>query len=370
MKKANFLKRLAALKSMLPEIKADTLWITQPENRRYFSGFKAEDTSFTESSGSLLINQKESLLVTDSRYTTEARKEAFAFEVVTLKKPIAEELPVFLRKLGTKVLGFETAHLTWELHRQVQNTLKRLSPPIRLTPVRALLENMRIIKDRDELRAMAAASQLMGDILEEIISHLRTGVSEKSLAWEIEGLVREGGAEGLAFPSIVASGPNSALPHAVPTERKIRAGEPITLDVGLRMDGYCCDMTRTVFIDAPKPAFKKIYRTVREAQLAGLDAVRSNVMSDIPDKAARDIIEKTGYGLFFGHALGHGVGLAAHESPRLAPRKPELLREGMVVTVEPGIYIPHKGGVRLEEMVAIGKKGIKILTQCNYLYDF
>ena len=136
------------------------------------------------------------------------------------------------------------------------------------------------------------------------------------------------------------------------------------------MDGYCCDMTRTVFIEEPKPAFRKIYRTVREAQLAGLDAVRPDVMSNIPDKAARDVIEDAGFGPFFGHALGHGVGLAAHESPRLAPRKPETLKEGMVVTVEPGIYIPQKGGVRLEDMVAIGKKGIKTLTQCNYLYDF
>lgn len=355
---------------MLPGIKADSLLITQPENRRYFSGFKAEDTSFTESSGSLLMNQRISFLVTDSRYTTEAQKEAHAFEVVTMKKTLAEELPTLLRRLGTKVLGFETAHLTWELHRQIQNALKRLSPPIRLTPIRDLVENMRIIKDRDELHAMAAASQLMGDILEEMIPRLQAGVSEKSVAWEIEGLAREGGAEGLAFPSIVASGPNSALPHAMPTERKIRPREPITLDVGLKMDGYCCDMTRTVFLEEPNPAFKKIYRTVREAQLAGLDAVRPDIPSNIPDKAARDIIEDAGFGPFFGHALGHGVGLAAHERPRLAPRKPETLKEGMVVTVEPGIYIPQKGGVRLEEMGVIGKNGINILTQCNYLYDF
>jgi Xaa-Pro aminopeptidase len=370
MKKASFLKRLTALKSMLSKNKADTLWIIQPENRRYLSGFRADDTSFIESSGSLVINKNKSLLVTDSRYTTEAMKEAFAFEVITLKNPIAEELPTLLQKLGTKVLGFETAHLTWEVHRQIQYALKRLSPPIRLTPVRMLMENMRLIKDGDELHALAASSQLMGDVLEEIIPRLKPGQSEKSIAWEIEGLVREGGAEGLAFPSIVASGPNSALPHAMPTDRKIRPKEPITLDVGLKKDGYCCDMTRTVFLGEPGPTFKKIYRTVRKAQLAGLDAVRADVMSNVPDRAARDIIEEAGFGPFFGHALGHGVGLAAHESPRLAPRKPEPLKEGMVVTVEPGIYIPQKGGVRLEEMVAIGKKGIKILTQCNFFYDF
>jgi Xaa-Pro aminopeptidase len=168
----------------------------------------------------------------------------------------------------------------------------------------------------------------------------------------------------------VASGPNGALPHAVPTNRKIRVKEPIIFDVGIRMNGYCSDMTRTIFLGSPGPKFKKIYRIVRQAQLAALQSVLPGIDSTHPDKIARDIIKKAGFGDYFGHALGHGVGLATHESPRLGPRDPKKLEEGMVVTVEPGIYIPGSGGVRLEEMVVVSKKGPKILTKNERFYDF
>jgi Xaa-Pro aminopeptidase len=233
-----------------------------------------------------------------------------------------------------------------------------------------MVEDLRIIKDPAEIKAMEASSDLMSRILGEVISSLEPGRTEKEIAWQIEGLAREGGADGLAFPSIVASGPNSALPHAVPTNRRIRAKDPITLDVGVRMKGYRCDMTRTVFIDRPGPRLRKIYRTVREAQLAALPEVRPGVKSNVPDKKARDVISDAGFGAYFGHALGHGVGLATHEVPRLGPEKPVTLERGMVVTVEPGIYIPGTGGVRLEEMVVIEKNGPRILTKDPHFYEF
>jgi len=210
----------------------------------------------------------------------------------------------------------------------------------------------------------------MSRILSEIIDTLEPGTTEKKVAWQIENLAREGGAEGLAFPSIVASGPNSALPHAVPTDRKIRTREPITLDVGVTLDGYCCDMTRTVFIGGTTPKFKSIYGTVRRAQLAALENIRPGVKSILPDSTARDIIRDAGFGEFFGHSLGHGVGLATHERPRLGPEKPVTLKEGMVVTDEPGIYIPGEGGVRLEEMVVIEKKGARVLTKDKHFHEF
>jgi len=248
--------------------------------------------------------------------------------------------------------------------------LKKLSPTVRLFPLKGFVEELRQVKDKDEVRAMQRSSDLMSDILAEIFATLSPEMTEKQLSWQIEGLAREGGADGLAFPSIVASGPNSALPHAVPMDRKIRAREPITFDVGVKVDGYCCDMTRTIFLDDPTPKFREIYKTVRQAQLAALKQIRPGLKSTVPDSTARRIIRDAGFGDYFGHSLGHGVGLATHEGPRLGPEKPVVLKEGMVVTDEPGIYIPGLGGVRLEEMVVIEKNGPRVLTKDDHFYDF
>jgi Xaa-Pro aminopeptidase len=370
MRNIPFQKRLAILRERLPDISPDTVWIIQPENRRYLSGFKAEDGQLTESSGSLLINEMATLLITDSRYTTEAQKEARGYEVITLQKGIVESLPQILERLRTKILSFEEGHLTWELHRQLSNKFKKLSPPVRLRPLKGLVEKMREVKDRSELKKMEASSDLMSEILAEVISGLEPGQTEREIAWKIKSLAREAEAEGMAFPPIVASGPNSALPHAVPTNRKIRAKEPIIFDVGVKMDGYCCDMTRTIFLGTPGPKFRKIYRTVREAQLSALPEIRPGVESTHPDSIARDIIRDAGFGDYFGHSLGHGVGLATHEGPRLGPIRPMKLEKGMVVTVEPGIYLPGRGGIRLEEMVVIEGAGPRILTKDRHFYDF
>ncbi|MEE9610696.1 MAG: Xaa-Pro peptidase family protein [Desulfatiglandales bacterium] len=370
MKRSSFRNRVMVLRERLVDISPDTLWIIQPENRRYLSGFKAGDGQLTESSGSLLINETDALLITDSRYTTEAQKEAADFDVITLKNNPIDSLPELLARLGTRNLGFEEDFLVWGLHKQLAKKLKNLSPPVRLTPLKGLVDDMREVKDRSEINAIKASADLMSDILAEVIPDLRPGRTEKEIAWQIEGLAREAGAEDLAFPSIVGSGPNGALPHAVPTNRKIRATEPIVLDVGVKIDGYCCDMTRTIFLDTPGPKFRKIYRTVREAQLSAFEKIRPGTESTVPDTAAREVIKDAGFGEYFGHSLGHGVGLATHERPRLGPEKPVKLKQGMVVTVEPGIYLPGKGGVRLEEMVVVERNGPRILTKDRHFYDF
>jgi Xaa-Pro aminopeptidase len=370
MKKSIFRKRLTILRQQLPRIAPDTVWIIQPENRRYLSGFKAQDSQLNESSGSLLIRESASILVTDSRYTTEALKETTDFEVVTLKNGILGDLPGLLADLGTRTLGFEEDYLTWGLHRKLAGKLKKLSSPVRLTPLKGLVEAMREVKDRVEIKAIEASAHRMDEILAEVIGGLAPGLTEKEIAWRIEGLAREAGADGLAFPSIVASGPNAALPHAVPTNRRIRAREPVIFDVGINIDGYRSDITRTIFLGRPGPGFRRIYQTVREAQLSALETIRPGVESTLPDGVAREVIGRAGFGEYFGHALGHGVGMATHEGPRLAPMNPVKLKEGMVVTVEPGIYIPGKGGVRLEEMVAIEKQGPRILTREKHFYEF
>jgi len=370
MTRPSFRKRLPALREKLAGISPDTLWIIQPENRRYLSGFKAGDSQLTESSGSLLINNERALLITDSRYTTEAQKEAGGFEVITLKNGLIEEIPDLLAGLNTRVLAFEEDYLTWKLHRQLAKKIKRLPTPVLLTPLKRIVDGMREVKDQAEIKAMEASSDMMSEILSEVTSGIEPDRTEKEIAWEIERLAHEAGADGLAFPSIVASGPNSALPHAVPTDRKIRSKEPIILDVGVRLDGYCCDMTRTIFLGTPGPQFRKIYMTVREAQLSALPHVRPGIESTHPDSIARQTIKDAGFGDYFGHSLGHGVGLATHEGPRLSHKKPVKLEKGMVVTVEPGIYIPGKGGVRLEEMVVIEKNGPRILTKAGHYYDY
>jgi Xaa-Pro aminopeptidase len=370
MKKSIYMKRMAELREIMGSTSADTAWIIQPENRRYLSGFKAGDPQLNESSGSLLINDNSCLLVTDSRYTLEAEREAVDFEVQTANNGLLESFPELLERLKTNTLGFEEDHLTYGLHDKLSKKFKNLSNPIHLSALNGIVEKMREVKDDQELKSLKTSAELLSNILDEVVDGLKPGITEKKVAWQIEGLAKEAGAEDLAFPSIVASGPNSALPHAVPTDRKIRVEEPIIFDMGIKVDGYCSDMTRTVFLGEASEDLRKIYSTVRKAQLAALKEIRPGVKSNNPDSVARTVIGEAGFGKYFGHALGHGVGLATHEQPRLSPRNPVELEKGMVVTVEPGIYVPGKGGVRLEEMVVIEAEGPKILTNNKILYDF
>lgn len=368
MERALFIKRINDLRQRLDELPVDTAWVIRPENRRYLSGFRANDTQFTESSGSLLINKDRCVLVTDSRYETEAENEAIDFEVKTLKQDLIEPFCELVKGMGIRHLAFEEDYLTWGLHHKLSERFAAYAPPIRLSPLNGAVEEMREIKDRSEIEAMEASADLISSVLDEVIAGLEPGMTEKAIAWQIEGLAHEAGAEGLAFPSIVASGPNSALPHAVPTERKIKAREPIIFDVGARLEGYCSDMTRTVFLENPSTDFKKIYAAVRQAQMSALENVRPGVESNHPDAVARQVMGE--FEEYFIHSLGHGVGLATHERPRLGPQSPVKLKNGMVVTVEPGIYIPGKGGVRLEEMLVIEDNGPRILTKNDHFYSF
>ncbi len=370
MKASPIKNRLKKLRCMLTEKGPDMLWIVQPENRRYLSGFRAVDTQINESSGSLFITNRKALLITDSRYTVEAENEAPDYRVVTQKGSFQDELVKQVEKAKGKCLGFEGGHVTWSLHHDLSLKLKKLSSPVRMKPVDSMIEKMREIKDASEIALMEKASDLMSDVLNRVLSELEPGQTEKELARKIEAYGYEAGADGLAFDSIVASGPNGALPHAVPADRKINKRDCITFDVGLEVDGYRCDMTRTVFVGKPDPKIKEIYKIVREAQLAAIEYVKPGEASTKPDSIARNIIKKAGYGKYFGHSLGHGVGLATHEGPYLRPKNPVTLEEGMVVTIEPGIYLPGKGGVRLEEMAVIEKDGARILTKNNRYYDF
>jgi len=272
--------------------------------------------------------------------------------------------------LHTRRLGFEAGYLIWEVYQKVQEKASQHSPPIELIPLSGLVEHMREIKAPQEIEILSRSAQLMSSVVARVIDELKPGQVERDVAWRIETLIREHGADGAAFPPIVASGQNSALPHAVPTNKRLEKGEPVILDVGSIVDGYCSDMTRTVFLGEPVGNFKEIYRIVREAQVTAINCVGTDMETSEADSLGREIIKKAGFGDFFGHSLGHGIGLATHESPAVGPLKPKELREGMVFTIEPGIYLPGKGGVRLEQMVILEHGRPRVLTGNQNFYSF
>ncbi len=355
--------RIRNLVEKLKQRGVDALWVIQPENRRYLSGFTAEDPQLNESSGSLLIGPGRRLLLTDSRYAEQAKGQAHGFDIITVKGDWMGELSRLLDRLGLRRLGFEAGYLIWGTYEKLKENLQKGNGHISLVPFEDMVEDMRKIKGPEEVQAIRASVEMISAIVQHIPAWLRPGMREKEIAWRIEDEARRRGAEAMAFPPIVASGANGALPHAVPTDREVVAGEPIVIDVGVKVNGYCSDTTRTLFLDKPEGIFLEIYRIVREAQLKAIEHIKPEVQSNVPDKEAREVISRAGYGEYFGHALGHGVGLATHEGPRLSPTKPEVLLPGMVVTVEPGIYIPGKGGVRLEEMVLVTEEGAEVLTK-------
>jgi Xaa-Pro aminopeptidase len=348
----------------------DAGWIVRPENRRYLSGFKARDSQLDESSGSLLIGKDDLVLLTDSRFTEEASREAEGFRVEQVGGDFSKPFSKVVSRLGCRHIGFEKDYLTWGMHAKVSDELEKLNPAANLVPLDGEVETLRRVKDAEELEAMEASARMIAGILGVIIDWIEPGMTERDVAWHLAELANEAGAEGLSFPSIIASGPNSSLPHAVPGDRRLREGEPVVMDVGVLLNGYCSDMTRTVFIGEPVDPFKLVYSVVRRAQLAALDVLRPGAVARDVDRVARKVIEDAGFGDYFGHGLGHGVGLAVHEAPRLNQHDSTVLKEGMVVTVEPGIYLPGKGGVRLEETVVVEERGPRIITCCDRFYDW
>lgn len=353
---------LDRLKTLLRRQKLDALLVTQPDNRRYLSGYKAGDMNIGESSGVLLVLRRGApLLLTDFRYQLQAEREAAGFEVRLYQRGLFPLLKGILAERGVKSLGFESHYF---LH-QAAVKLQKLATEIRLelVPLTDLVERLRICKSPEELEKIRAAVRLNEAVFQEVYQQLKPGQSERQVALRIETLMREKGAERPSFETIVAGGPNGALPHAVPGDRPLREGEPIVIDMGLVLDGYCSDMTRTVVLGPMDDLTRERFRLVRKAQLAGMAAVKAGATGRAVDRAARQVIAAAGYGSAFGHSLGHGVGLAVHEPPSLSVRYHRKLQAGMVVTVEPGIYLPEWGGIRLENMVVVTESGCELLNE-------
>ncbi|RZB30037.1 MAG: Xaa-Pro aminopeptidase [Desulfobacteraceae bacterium Eth-SRB1] len=358
--------RIALLRKSLSEKKIDTFMVLVEENRRYLSGFTGEDTAFDESAGALFITGTKLVLATDSRYELQAKNEAPLYETIYYKKGLANELPNILRNLKTKHLGFESVRMSYMQHDKIIKQIKADGIKVKLVGTEDVVENLRIIKEEGEIENIKKALFIAESTFRNFITNnILTGMTEKEAAWEIEKGMREAGADSLSFPVIAASGPNSALPHAIPGNRKINKGEPILFDWGARINGYCSDISRTVVTGEPDKTFVKVYETVLTAQRMAIDAIKPGISSKAVDEIARNHIEKMGFKGRFGHGLGHGTGLAIHEYPGLNPNKDTILDKGMVFTIEPGIYLPGWGGIRLENMVVVRENGAEVLNKLD-----
>jgi Xaa-Pro aminopeptidase len=365
-----FQQRLKALRDAFVERGIDTLMVMTAENRRFLSGFTGEDTQFDETAGALFIGSDKLLLATDSRYDLQARAEAPLYEIYCYRESLDKALPEILHMLEPERVGFESSRMSYSRFQSFLDQTKCCSPAIEWVPVKEAVEALRIRKSETEIQMIRDALVLAEDVFRSVVRTVRPGDRERDIAWRIEKGMRESGAESVSFPTIVASGSNSALPHAIPGNRPFKIGEPLLFDWGAKLSGYCSDITRTICIGKPDPVFQKVFQTVQEAQQKAIEAIRPGISTKQIDGIARRHIEENGYRDRFGHGLGHGVGLAIHEDPRLSPRSDRLLEPGMVCTVEPGIYIPEWGGVRLENMVVVRENGAEVLNSLEVLDSY
>jgi Xaa-Pro aminopeptidase len=358
----NFQQRIKKIQAGLRRKRIDALLVTQPHNRRYLCGYTPADHDIGESSGALLIPAgNDPLLLTDFRFQIQAEQEVAPVKVVLYPKGLLPLLQALLPYLGITSLAFESHYTLHSVAEKMQAMSDKLD--ITLLPVDGLVEKMRLIKDEEEIEKLRSSVQLNEQVFQEIYATITPGQTEIDIALALESTMRRKGAESPSFETIVATGKRSALPHAVPGPVAIQKNQPLMIDMGLILDGYCSDMTRSFVPGTADKQYLKIHRLVRKAQLAATDAIRAGISAAAVDKVARTVIADAGYGDFFGHALGHGVGIAVHEEPRLSSRNRKHLKAGMIVTVEPGIYLPEWGGVRLENMVVVRENGCEVLNQ-------
>ncbi len=339
----------------LDRLDLDGMLLTCEANRFYASGFHSAGTD-----GVALVTRQKSYYFTDSRYTEAAARHVRGAELgeagpgrgygVLLKEALAEQ--------NVRRLGYEDAYMTVRDYEAYRKAL-----PCELVPAAELLWELRTVKDEAELTAMIAAQRIAEKALTEILNEIRPGVTEKEIAARLQYLMLHYGASDMSFDPIVVSGPNGSLPHGVPSEKTIQAGEFVTMDFGCIYDGYCSDMTRTVAVSHVTDEMRTVYETVLAAQKAGIAAAKAGITGKELDGAARRVIDEAGYGKYFGHSFGHGVGVEIHEAPNASPSNEKPLPAGAVLSAEPGIYLPGKLGVRIEDVIRLREGGCENLTQ-------
>jgi Xaa-Pro aminopeptidase len=355
-------QRVQRLRNALIEHELDAALISNPQNRRYLSGF-------TGSAGYLLITPDDAVIATDFRYYEQSAQQAPDFRLHKTVGGFDAWLPPLFEGLGGKKIAIEGADVTVSAHQQMKKAVASMEETARpqLAPTTNLVEALRLYKEPGEIEALQRAVDLGDAACTYVAERVEPGWTEKQVAWEIEKYIREHGGDGLSFDTIVAGGPWGAMPHAYPRDRKLEAGEGVVIDMGCDVGGYMSDLTRTIVLGKPDDQFKKIYDIVLTAQLTAEEMVHAGMTGEECHMIAHRIIEEAGYGETFGHGLGHGIGLEVHEAPRVGRTSKDVLEDGMVFTIEPGIYVTGWGGVRIEDMVVLEGGKARIMSKAPKL---
>ncbi|AZU63297.1 M24 family metallopeptidase [Neobacillus mesonae] len=344
------MEKLTKLREEFAAHGIDGVLITSPYNRRYIS-------NFTGTAGVVLISTNHAQFITDFRYVEQAAKQCEGFEVIKFSDTIPKEVAEQVKKLGIKKLGFEEDYLTYSLFKVYEEELKA-----ELVPIAGVIEKLRLIKTDAEIKIIKEAADIADAAFKHILDFLKPGKTEMEVSNELEFFMRKAGATSSSFDTIVASGVRSALPHGVATDKVIEKGDMVTLDFGAYYKGYVSDITRTVAVGEPDSRLKDIYQIVLDAQLRCMDGLKPGLTGKQADALTRDYITEKGFGENFGHSTGHGIGLEVHEGPALSMKSDFVLEPGMVVTCEPGIYVPGLGGVRIEDDTLITNDHNEVLT--------
>jgi Xaa-Pro aminopeptidase len=354
--------RITQLRQALERAGLDAIVITHPANRRYLTGFEGDDTPPNESAGHVVIGANRAVLVVSPLEAQRAQELAPDFEIFDRVRPLAKADAAVLNEIGATRIGFEEDAI---LYLDYVTLKENLSADTEFVSVGNMVGDIRAIKTPAEIAVIERALEITDQAFELVAAGIQEGDTERQIALRLDVAMRELGASGPSFPTIVASGPNSARPHHEPSDRSIVAGEPIVIDMGALFDGYCADLTRTVWVGEPNETLRALYPVVLQALEEAEAGLTPGMSGREGDSIAREVIAGAGYGDFFPHSLGHGVGVQIHERPNLSPRTDEQLAPGHVITIEPGIYLPGKGGVRIEDVAVVEQDGIRILTRAS-----
>ena len=345
-----FKERIEKLRNSMISKKLDCVFIMGDPNRNYLSGFTG-DESFS------IITMDKAFFITDSRFTQQAKEQVKEYEVVEYMGNFPSFFTDIIKRLKVKNVGFEEDIVSYDYYKKLSKNLEA-----KLVPMEGIIEEIRLIKDEHEVEVISRAAGIADKAFDHMLKFIKVGMSEREVGLELEFTMKKLGARDLSFPSIVASGLRSSLPHGQATNKILNNGDFLTLDFGCIFEDYCSDMTRTVVIGEPNDKMIDIYNTVLEAQLRALKVIKAGIRAGVVDYAARDYIRTKGYGEYFGHSVGHGVGREIHEAPRVGPKSEIVLKQGMIITDEPGIYIPDFGGVRIEDLILVTDSGSDVLS--------
>lgn len=358
-------QRVEAVREKFASAGIDGLLVTHPTNRRYLTGFTADDTPPNESSGHLIVGSSDIVLVTGSVNVTQAEAQAPHVRVVNRDPSWSSCDAAIVQELGIHRIGYEADAIIEGVHRGIGDILRDTDHDFEWIPVDGLVEEFRAVKSSEEIALIKKAFEITSAAFERVAPTIEAGQTEAEVAWRIHQAFVQLGAEGPAFPTIVAAGTNAARPHHEPGETVIAVGQPIVIDMGAKFHGYCADLTRTVWIGEPDEQLKAVYPVVAAAVEQVFERLNPGLKGSEMDSVARDYIEKYGFGDAFTHGLGHGVGLRVHEAPSFSKKSEDVLQPGNIVTIEPGVYLPEWGGVRVEDVVLMTEDGFEILTTAS-----